>query len=199
MASTSAREIGPAAAGAPAAAPGDADAPADAGVPFDEGGVAAVPVVGVTVAACLEPKMADTILPNTLMLSSRPYFVDKIWSGGKHERVRKYRIGHFWFQTCGDRDADDRDGRDAAFVEGDARVRWGVRISWRGSRRASCGRTDLPRRRRSHPQEAARRSGRRLRLEKVDRRPHEAVEAGQQPRRPQAIGAGARLYRRPRW
>src|SRR5512144_576223 len=74
MASTSAREIGPAAAGAPAAGPGDADALADAGVPFDEGGAAAVPVVGATVAACLEPKMADTILPNTLMLSSRPYF-----------------------------------------------------------------------------------------------------------------------------
>ena len=32
-------------------------------------------VVGVTVAACLEPKMADTILPNTLMLSSRRYFL----------------------------------------------------------------------------------------------------------------------------
>ena len=65
MASTSAREIGSAAA-APAGAPGDADAPVDAGEPE------VVPADGAPLAACLEPKMADTMLPNTLMMSSWP-------------------------------------------------------------------------------------------------------------------------------
>ena len=69
MASTSAREIGFAA--APAAdVPGAAPVPAGADVPVDEGGMEDVPAVGVTPAACLEPKMADTMLPNTLMISS---------------------------------------------------------------------------------------------------------------------------------
>jgi hypothetical protein len=43
--------------------PGDADGPAEAGA--DEG--AAAPV---TLAACLEPKMADTMLPKMLIVSS---------------------------------------------------------------------------------------------------------------------------------
>src|SRR3954465_11375587 len=68
MASTSSREIGFAAA-APAVAPDEVAGPdgADAGDP----GVA--PADGATFAPCLEPKMADTMLPNTLMLPSCPY------------------------------------------------------------------------------------------------------------------------------
>jgi hypothetical protein len=74
MASTSARVIGFAAA-APALAPGDADDPAGADVPADAGEPEDVPAVGVTPAACLEPKMADTMFPNTLMMSSWALFV----------------------------------------------------------------------------------------------------------------------------
>ena len=36
----------------------------------DEGAAVDPPAVGVTVAACLEPKIADTMLPKTLMVSS---------------------------------------------------------------------------------------------------------------------------------
>jgi hypothetical protein len=45
-------------------------APADAVVPGDEGGAAVAPGAGATFAPCLEPKIADTMLPKTLMLSS---------------------------------------------------------------------------------------------------------------------------------
>jgi hypothetical protein len=81
MASTSAFEIVfaavaetvdvPADAGeAPAAGAGDGEG---AEAPFAEpadGGGAEEPAAAVTLAACLEPKMADTILPKTLILSS---------------------------------------------------------------------------------------------------------------------------------
>src|SRR3954471_11635745 len=84
MASTSSREIGFAAtvpAAAPAVAPDDAADPdgADAGDP----GVA--PADGVTFAACLEPKMADTMLPNTLMMPSCPYC---LWLHSARGRAR---------------------------------------------------------------------------------------------------------------
>src|SRR5215813_5835326 len=64
MASTSAFEIGFAAAAV--------DVPAEgAEVPFaDPAEGAEEPAAAVTLAACLEPKMADTILPKTLILSS---------------------------------------------------------------------------------------------------------------------------------
>ena len=45
-------------------------APADAVVPGDEGGTAGPPAVGAAFAPCLEPKIAETMLPKTLMLSS---------------------------------------------------------------------------------------------------------------------------------
>jgi hypothetical protein len=70
MASTSSREIGFVAA-VPAAAPDDAADPDGADAPADDPGVA--PADGATFAACLEPKMADTMLPNTLMMPSCPY------------------------------------------------------------------------------------------------------------------------------
>src|SRR5215831_3203474 len=80
MVSTSAFEIGFAAAetvDVPAgAAEGPVAVPVDgegAEVPFAEpadGGGAEEPAAAVTLAACLEPKMADTILPKTLILSS---------------------------------------------------------------------------------------------------------------------------------
>jgi hypothetical protein len=77
MASTSAFEIG-------FAAVETVDVPADgveaaAAVAADEGGAVAdaadgggaeEPAAAVTLAACLEPKMADTILPKTLIASS---------------------------------------------------------------------------------------------------------------------------------
>src|SRR5262249_60644653 len=63
IASTSAFEIGFAAV-APAAIPADAD------VVRDEAGGEDDPAAAVTLAACLEPKMADTMLPKTLILSS---------------------------------------------------------------------------------------------------------------------------------
>src|SRR5262245_43728100 len=80
MASMSAREIGVAAAAAAGVAEGaaalvdegedvDAVVPAEGGA--DEAGVAA----GVTPAACFEPKIADTMLPKTLisLLLSLPF------------------------------------------------------------------------------------------------------------------------------
>src|SRR5215472_10361109 len=80
MVSTSAFEIGFAAAetaDVPAgAAEGPVAVPVDGGgaeVPFAEpavGGGAEEPAAAVTLAACLEPKMADTMLPKTLILSS---------------------------------------------------------------------------------------------------------------------------------
>src|SRR4029079_5115295 len=76
MASTSSREIGFAAAApaaAPAVAPGEAPDPEGAGAPGDAGEPDGAPAEGATFAPCLEPKMADTMLPNTLMLPSCPY------------------------------------------------------------------------------------------------------------------------------
>ena len=81
MASTSAFEIGVAAAAATPDVPADgAEAPAagavdgeGAEVPFAEPAdeeAAEEPAAAVTLAACLEPKMADTMLPKTLILSS---------------------------------------------------------------------------------------------------------------------------------
>jgi|SRR6516225_1285828 hypothetical protein len=81
MASTSAFEIGFAATAETVDVPADgaevsAAAAVDgegAEVPFAEpadGGAAEEPAAAVTLAACLEPKMADTILPKTLILSS---------------------------------------------------------------------------------------------------------------------------------
>jgi hypothetical protein len=55
----------------PAVAPDDAADPDGADAPADDPGVA--PADGATFAACLEPKMADTMLPNTLMMPSCPY------------------------------------------------------------------------------------------------------------------------------
>src|SRR6516165_4728644 len=79
MVSTSAFEIGFAAAAVDVPADG-AEVPAagavdreGAEVPFAEpadGGGAEEPAAAVTLAACVEPKMADTILPKTLILSS---------------------------------------------------------------------------------------------------------------------------------
>jgi len=77
MASTSAFEIGFAAAAVDVPADG-AEVPAagavdgeGAEVPFaDPAEGAEEPAAAVTLAACLEPKMADTMLPKTLMLSS---------------------------------------------------------------------------------------------------------------------------------
>src|SRR5215831_4469232 len=77
MASTSAFEIGFAAAavdvpadGAEVPAAGAVDEEA-AEVPFADPAEGAEEAAGaVTLAACLEPKMADTILPKTLILSS---------------------------------------------------------------------------------------------------------------------------------
>src|SRR6516165_8629246 len=76
MASTSAFEIGFAAAAETVDVPADgAEVPGVDGaeVPFAEpadGEGAEEPAAAVTLAACLEPKMADTILPKTLILSS---------------------------------------------------------------------------------------------------------------------------------
>jgi hypothetical protein len=78
MASTSAFEIGFAAAAETVDVPADAGAAGAADgegaeAPFAEpadGGGAEEPGAAVTLAACLEPKMADTILPKTLILSS---------------------------------------------------------------------------------------------------------------------------------
>jgi hypothetical protein len=42
----------------------------DAVVPGEEGDAAGPPALGATFAPCLEPKIADTMLPKTLMLSS---------------------------------------------------------------------------------------------------------------------------------
>jgi hypothetical protein len=50
----------------------EAGIPGDADALEDGGGVADPPAVGVTLAACLEPKIADTMLPKTLMLFSDP-------------------------------------------------------------------------------------------------------------------------------
>jgi hypothetical protein len=69
IASTSALEIG-AADDEPAEALFDGVVPVDAVVAEDAGAAADPPAVGATVAACLEPKIADTMLPKTLMLSS---------------------------------------------------------------------------------------------------------------------------------
>ena len=52
--------------------PVGAGIPGDADVLEDGGGVADPPAVGATLAACLEPKIADTMLPKTLMLFSDP-------------------------------------------------------------------------------------------------------------------------------
>src|SRR5262249_30382366 len=81
MASTSAFEIGFAAAAETVDVPADAGGAPAAGA-ADGGGAEALfaepadgegpaePAAAVTLAACLEPKMADTILPKTLILSS---------------------------------------------------------------------------------------------------------------------------------
>src|SRR6478672_10420286 len=63
MPSTSALEIGFALAE-------PADVPVDVDVPADEGGAAAFPPAGVTPEACLEPKIADTMLPKMLIVAS---------------------------------------------------------------------------------------------------------------------------------
>ena len=81
MASTSVFEIGFAAAAETVDVPSDAgEAPAAAAgggegaeAPFAEpadGEGSAEPAAAVTLAACLEPKMADTILPKTLIFFS---------------------------------------------------------------------------------------------------------------------------------
>src|SRR5215467_14539033 len=92
MASTSAFEIGFAAAAETVDVPaGAAEALAavavdgeGAEVPFAEpadGEGAEEPAAAVTLAACLEPKMADTILPKTLISSSYVCFAqDRCWS-----------------------------------------------------------------------------------------------------------------------
>src|SRR3954469_18663257 len=88
MASTSSREIGFAAAvpaAAPAAAPADAADPDGADAPAHAGAPGAAPADGATFAACLEPKMADTMLPNTLMMPSCPYC---LWLHSARGRAR---------------------------------------------------------------------------------------------------------------
>src|SRR6516225_2669379 len=120
MASTSAFEIvfaavaetvdAPADAGeAPAAGAGDGEGEG-AEAPFAEpadGGGAEEPAAAVTLAACLEPKMADTMLPKTLILSScfcllvsgrRPGFPasrKKVCPCERHIRVRE-RLVVLW-------------------------------------------------------------------------------------------------------
>src|SRR5262245_47068974 len=89
MPSTSAVEIGFAAAaetvdvpadGADAAAAVAADGERAVAEPADGEG-AEEPAAAVTLAACLEPKMADTILPKTLIFSSYICFAqDRCWS-----------------------------------------------------------------------------------------------------------------------
>jgi hypothetical protein len=74
MPSTSALEIGFALA-EPADVPVDVDIPADVDVPADEGGAAAFPPAGVTSEACLEPKIADTMLPKMLIVASLRSFL----------------------------------------------------------------------------------------------------------------------------
>jgi hypothetical protein len=86
MASTSSREIGFVAAvpaAVPAAAPDDAADPD--GAPADAGDPGVAPADGATFAACLEPKMADTMLPNTLMMLSCPYC---LWLHSARGRAR---------------------------------------------------------------------------------------------------------------
>src|SRR5262245_52656239 len=75
IASTSAREIGFAVAAAPGVAEGaaalvDEGEDEDAMVPVEEGADEDGAAAGVTPAACFEPKIADTMLPKTLILSS---------------------------------------------------------------------------------------------------------------------------------
>src|SRR6516165_2662892 len=116
MVSTSAFEIGFAAAAVDVPADG-AEVPAagavdreGAEVPFAEpadGGGAEEPAAAVTLAACLEPKMADTMLPKTLILSScfcllvsgqRPGFPasrKKVCPCERHIRVRE-RLVVLW-------------------------------------------------------------------------------------------------------
>ena len=81
MASTSAFEIGFAAAEPVDVAAGGAEAAAavtvdgeDALAESADGEGADEPAAPVTLAACLEPKMADTILPKTLIFSSLRLF-----------------------------------------------------------------------------------------------------------------------------
>src|SRR5262245_55549352 len=89
MASTSAFEIGFAAATETVDVPADGAEAAPALAADGEGAVAEPadgegadePAAGVTLAACVEPKMADTILPKTLISSSYICFAkDRCWS-----------------------------------------------------------------------------------------------------------------------
>jgi hypothetical protein len=84
MASTSSREIGLAAA-VPAVAPDDAADPDGADAPAGAGDPDGARDDGTTFAACFEPKMADTMLPNTLMMPSCPY---GLWLHSARGRAR---------------------------------------------------------------------------------------------------------------
>src|SRR3954447_10299207 len=84
MASTSSREIGFAAA-VPAVAPDDAAVPDGADVPADAGDPDGAVADGAAFAACFEPKMADTMLPNTLMIPSCLYC---LWLHSARGRAR---------------------------------------------------------------------------------------------------------------
>src|SRR5262249_47175759 len=101
MASTSAFEIGFAAAAETVDVPADVgEAPAavavDGGavVPFAEpadGEGPAEPAAAVTLAACLEPKMADTMLPKTLIFSSSCFSALRPAANFRHPNVSPER------------------------------------------------------------------------------------------------------------
>ncbi len=64
-------------------------------------------------------------------------------TGGKDERLREHRIGHFRFQACGGCDGGGRIAFVTAFIPGDIRTIPGdIRIR-RDGRRRNGGKTDL--------------------------------------------------------
>jgi len=59
-------------------------------------------------------------------------------TGGKDERLREHRIGHFWFQARGGCDCGGRTVFAIAFITHDIRIRSACR---RNRSRRACGRT----------------------------------------------------------
>ena len=73
---------------------GETGAPDDVADPdgADAGDPGVAPADGATFAACLEPKMADTMLPNTLMMPSCPYC---LWLHSARGRARCTAAANF--------------------------------------------------------------------------------------------------------